>query len=302
MSWSDCVNSFEVKTGWTCTRNDAGLGWWDAKTFILPFKYDRTFIIHQHYSVFQNQLPTYIQQMASTILISGAASGLGLAFLIAYAVDESNTIIAVDKNPLPQGLATKATIHQHLVDVTSESSILQLAKSLSNIPINIVIHSAGIRGLVHEAEEAHPDDVAACETLPVMNLETLMKTFQINAAGTFLLLRALLPNLLLSTDSKVVVMSSRMGSVGHNSTGSAYAYRASKAALNAMVRSMSVDVPEVDFILCHPGRVETNLVRCREEGAVSAEESVEGLLPLIAQWGKKDSGQLYDRFGHPIVW
>ncbi|GAB7338419.1 hypothetical protein MBLNU457_4709t1 [Dothideomycetes sp. NU457] len=240
--------------------------------------------------------------MPYTILISGAASGLGLAFLNAYASDESNTIIAIDRNPLPQGLVTKATIREHLVDVTSEESIQQLSKSLSNVPINLVIHSAGIRGLVREVEDAHPDDVAACETLSVMNLQTLMTTFQINAAGTFLLLRALLPSLMLSADPKVVVMSSRMGSVGHNTTGSAYAYRASKAALNAMVRSMSVDVPEVNFILCHPGRVETNLVRCREEGAISAEESVKGLLPLIAQWGKKDSGCLYDRFGDPIVW
>jgi len=240
--------------------------------------------------------------MASTILISGAASGLGLAFLKASALDESKMIIAVDIKPIPQGLVTKAAIRQYVVDVTSESSILQLSKTLSNISIDLVIHSAGIRGLVPEVEEAHPDDVAACETLPVMNLETLLKTFQINAAGTFLLLRALLPNLLLSTDPKVVVMSSRMGSLGHNTTGSAYAYRASKAALNAMVRSMSIDVPEVSFILCHPGRVETNLVRCREEGAISAEESVEGLLPLIARWGKRDSGQLYDRFGDPIVW
>lgn len=218
--------------------------------------------------------------MPYTILISGAASGLGLAFLQAYASVESNAIIAIDQNPLPQGLVTKATIHEHLVDITSEASIHDLSKSLSDTPINLVIHSAGIRGLVREVEDTHPNDVAACETMSVMDLQTLMTTFQINAAGTFLLLRSLLSNLMLSVDSKVVVMSSRMGSVGHNTTGSAYAYRASKAALNAMVRSMSVDVPEVSFILCHPGRVETNLVRCREEGAISAEESVEGLLPL----------------------
>jgi len=54
--------------------------------------------------------------------------------------------------------------------------------------------------------------------------------------------------------------------------------------------------------MCHPGRVETNLVRCREEGAITADESVEGLLPLIEKWGTQESGKFFDRFGDPIVW
>ena len=239
--------------------------------------------------------------MPKSILISGAASGLGLAFLQAYAHDSSNTVVAIDKDPLPSGI-TGNNIHHHIVDVTSQTSINQLATSISGTAIDLVIHSAGIRGLVPAIEDNHPKDVAACETLPVMDLDTLLRTFHINSAGTFMLLRGLLPNLRLSANSKVVVMSSRMGSVGHNTAGSAYAYRASKAALNAMVKSFSIDVPEVAFILCHPGRVETNLVRCEESGAITAEESVKGLLPLIVQWGKDESGKFFDRFGGPIVW
>lgn len=226
----------------------------------------------------------------------------------AFAEESSNTIIACDKDPFPRETlqdavnSSRAEIQEHSVDVTSESSIQSLSSSLSGISIDLVLHSVGIRGLVPEVENAHPDDVAACETLSVMNLETLMRTFHINAAGTFLLLRALLPNLKQANDPKVIVMSSRMGSVGRNVAGSAYAYRASKAALNVMVKSLSIDVPEVAFILCHPGRVETNLVRSREEGAITADESVAGLLPLIAKWKTDDSGKFYDRFGDPIVW
>ncbi|KAI7643959.1 hypothetical protein KC318_g20876 [Hortaea werneckii] len=114
-------------------------------------------------------------------------------------------------------------------------------------------------------------------------------------------------NLLKAKDPKVIVMSSRMGSLGNNfpgnrSAGSAYAYRASKAALNAIIRSFVVDVPEVTFVVCHPGRVETKLVKWKEEGAITAQESVEGLLPLIDRWGKEDSGKFYDRFGETIQW
>ncbi|KAG9644915.1 NAD(P)-binding protein, partial [Aureobasidium melanogenum] len=177
-----------------------------------------------------------------TILISGAASGLGRAFLEAYSHEETNTLIAIDREQIHlsanQNLA--ATITSHIVDVTDERSINDLATALKGTPIDIFVHSVGIRGLVPAVENAQPDSVAAAETLDVMDLSTLMHTFQVNAAGTFLLIRALLPNLRRAKAAKVVVMSSRMGSLGYNTTGSAYAYRASKAALNAMVKSFSI--------------------------------------------------------------
>jgi glycerol-3-phosphate O-acyltransferase len=69
-----------------------------------------------------------------------------------------------------------------------------------------------------------------------------------------------------------------------------------------VVRSFAVDVPGVVWVLCHPGRVETGLVKGREEGAISAEESVEGMVKLIERWGERDSGGYYDRFGEVIPW
>lgn len=238
-----------------------------------------------------------------TILISGAASGLGRAFLDAHSHEKLNTVIAIDREQIHLSAGNRAaTITSHIVDVTDERSINDLATALDGTPIDLFIHSVGIRGLVPAVENAQPESVAAAETLDVMDLSTLMHTFQINAAGSFLLIRSFLPNLRQANAAKVVVMSSRMGSLGHNTTGSAYAYRASKAALNAMIKSFSIDVPEVVFVLCHPGRVESRLVKYKEEGAISAEESVLGLLPLVQSWNKDDSGQFYDRFGQTIVW
>lgn len=238
-----------------------------------------------------------------TILISGAASGLGRAFLDAYSHEKLNTVIAIDREQIHLSADNHAaTITTHIVDVTDERSINDLTTALNGISIDLFVHSVGIRGLVPAVENAQPESVAAAETLDVMDLSTLMHTFQVNAAGTFLLIRSLLPNLGQANAAKVVVMSSRMGSLGYNTTGSAYAYRASKAALNAMIKSFSIDVPEVVFVLCHPGRVESRLVKYKEEGAISAEESVLGLLPLVQNWDKNDSGHFYDRFGQPIVW
>lgn len=238
------------------------------------------------------------------VLVSGAAHGLGAAFVEAYQRQLGTTVLAIDREAIPSG---QENVRSWPVDVTDEDSIEAFVNDIRPLAIDLVIHSAGIRGLVPQLETEKHGDVDACETLEAMDLATLNRTFQINSAGTFLLLRAILPQLRKAPGSKVIIMSSRMGSLGNNfpgnrSAGSAYAYRASKAALNAIVRSFVVDVPDVSFIMCHPGRVETKLVKWKEEGAISAQESVEGLLPLIEQWGKEDSGKFYDRFAETIPW
>lgn len=242
-----------------------------------------------------------------TVLISGAANGLGAAFLEAYGKDEKNSIIAIDRETLnPPPTVASHKLQTFKVDISSQDSINAFASSIKDQQIDLFIHSAGIRGLVPAVEQARPDHVAACETMDVMDFDTLTRTFQINSAGTFMLVRSILPNLR-KAQGKVVVLSSRMGSVGNNQrpnkdAGSAYAYRASKAALNTIVRSFAADVTDVSFILCHPGRVETKLVKCKEEGAITAEAAVASLLPLIALWGLNDSGKFYDRFGDAIEW
>ena len=132
-----------------------------------------------------------------------------------------------------------------------------------------------------------------------------MKAYQVNAMGTFLMLQALMGNLTKQQPparSKVVIIGSRMGSVSYNSTGGGYAYRASKAALNAIVKSFSIDVPNVIFTTLHPGRVETRLVASREEGAITVEESLTDMLKVIEGLTPEDSGNFYDRFGNSICW
>ena len=246
----------------------------------------------------------YTKDDMPTVLVSGAANGLGAAFAEAYRTQTETTVITIDRAPIH---SHHENVLMFSVDVSSQDSINEFTKAIKEQSIDLIIHSAGMRGLVPLLEDQYPDDVPACETLNVMDFATLTRAYQINAGGTFMLLRALLPNLKKAGNPKVIVMSSRMGSIGNNElpnkdAGSAYAYRASKAAMNAIVRSFAVDVPQVSFILCHPGRVETKLVRCKEQGAISVEESVKTILPLIERWNKKDSGNFYDRFGEPIQW
>lgn len=251
------------------------------------------------------------------ILITGSYSGIGKAFVTAYVRDPKNRIIAIDKSfPSFSSPENKSLTDKFLRDVGDASGRrvkiwpmdisdeMQVAELSSIQALELVIHSAGVRGLVPSVPITQGSDVAKAETMDVMTVDTLQSTFNINTIGTFLLLRMLIPKLVASGHGKVVIMGSRMGSIGYDSVGGGYAYRASKAALNAVVKSFSVDVPEVVFCIVHPGRVESNLVGegIREERAFSAEESVQDMQSTIARLAPTDSGSFMDRWGKEIQW
>ena len=250
------------------------------------------------------------------ILITGAASGLGKAFVTAYLKSANNAVFAVDKSfsssPAQDileatdkyrqevGNDETTTLRMFTIDVRDEAHITAQLHDVKEL--DLVIHCAGVRGLERSISIEKSGDVAKAESMDVMSAETMTDTFHINTVGTFLLIRALLPKLRASGRSKVIIMGSRMGSMGSNTTGGGYAYRASKAAVNAVVKSYSIDVPEVVFAVVHPGRVESGLVTVKEDGAISAEESVMEMLGLIERLGGKDSGKFWDRFGMEVPW
>lgn len=272
----------------------------------------------------QPSLPSNV----STILITGAFSGLGRAFFEHFATGSRNEsslgepqdfkVVGIDRQPWLDRDGKHQTSHAHgprsvyvQADITSPRHDLQalLRKWMGEeSPLTLVVHSAGVRGLVPGMGLHKSDDVAAAETLDVMDAATMMGTFEVNAVGTFNILTAVLPNLRLAAGRglkpKVAVMSTRNGSIAANDKGGAYAYRASKAALNAVVKSMSIDVPEVCFALIHPGRVETGLVSVKEDGAITCEESLETMLPVLDRLGQGHltSGCFVDRFGVTIPW
>ena len=250
------------------------------------------------------------------VLVSGAASGLGKAFVTAYLNQTDSSVLAVDRSfssSPAQGVVDAADaygkdvgddgtnrLRLFTVDVRDEGQITARLRDIKDV--DLVIHSAGVRGLEPSVVIEKSEDVAKAETVDVATTETMMDTFRINTVGTFLLIRALLPKLRAGGKTKVTVMGSRMGSMGSNVTGGGYAYRASKAAVNAVVKSFSIDVPDVVFAVVHPGRVESGLVAVKEDGAISPEESVKDVLALIKRLGEEDSGRFLDRFGAEVPW
>jgi NAD(P)-dependent dehydrogenase (short-subunit alcohol dehydrogenase family) len=237
----------------------------------------------------------------SAILITGAGSGLGAEFLRYYEIHSDVSIVAVDVQPVKLAVGSRA--QTHVVDVTSEQEVASLAAALEGLPIGLLLHCAGVRGLVQAITREYAGNVAAAETLQVMTKNTMMKTLEINSVGTFNVIRASLPNLRLAAGQpKCIVLGSRMGSVSANVDGGGYAYRASKAALNAIVKSFSIDVSDVTFAILHPGRVETGLVGWKEDGAMSAEQSVRDCASVIEKLTIESSGQFFDRLGATIEW
>lgn len=145
-----------------------------------------------------------------TIAISGAGSGIGHTFLSYYSKDASNTIHAIDVK-FPDEIVNRkaaAKLVTHQVNASDPSAVEKLVyEDLKDVPIDLFIHSAAIRGLVKGKVEEDKHNPGAAETLEAMDKETMMKTFEINIVGSFLLIRGLLPNLKLAEQGRVVVMS-----------------------------------------------------------------------------------------------
>ena len=146
------------------------------------------------------------------------------------------------------------------------------------------------------------------DALATVSSQTLLKTFTANTFGPLLPTQHLLPSLLLSSSPRIGLMSSRVGSIADNSFGGCYAYRASKAALNSIGKSMAMDLKEkgVVVVLMHPGYVKTGLLprgeMHRMKDAVEPEEAAGKLWGVFLKKGIEESGTFWHREGMELPW
>ncbi|KAI4276198.1 MAG: hypothetical protein LQ337_002665 [Flavoplaca oasis] len=183
-------------------------------------------------------------------------------------------------------------------DLASSDSIDRFAFHYRSFdePLDVLLNIAGV--MAPKADDA----------LESVAPSTLLSTFQVNTFGPLLLTQALLHSLLQAKSPKLAFMSSRVGSIADNSSGGAYSYRASKAALNSIGKSMAMDLKEkgVVVLLSHPGFVISGLDRTGDTRnnpeAVTPEEAAEKLWKVVCAKGLAETGTFWHREGFELPW
>ena len=225
--------------------------------------------------------------MANTYVITGCNRGLGLEF-VRQLVARGEHVIGTARNP--EGLEgyTESGVKTHALDVSNIESIERFSETMSGQAIDVLINNAGVG--VHSKP---------FESLDFNEMEEFFAT---NTLGALRVFKALLPALRRGSLKKVVNLTSKMGSIGDNSSGAAYSYRVSKAGLNMATRSLAIDYRAEGFIcvVVHPGWVATDM---GGSGApVTPEESISGMLGVIDGLTPEDSGEHIDFTGARVPW
>ena len=220
-----------------------------------------------------------------TVLITGCDTGLGRGFAVHYA-RAGYTVLATYRE-LANRLPDDDHIEHYALDVSRAEAFATLKEELGSRPIDILLSNAGIG-----REKAR---------FGAVDFEYLAAMWAVNTVGPLRLVETFIDNVSTSDQRKVVLISSRMGSIAANLSGGHYGYRASKAGLNAIGRSLAIDLFERSILVAtfHPGWVNTV---GDERAPLSVEESVASMVDVIRRLGSHETGQFYDYAGRQLPW
>ncbi len=222
----------------------------------------------------------------ATILITGANRGIGLA-LTQQLSERGDSVIAVCRQSSPALDQTGARVEAGL-DVTDDTALAALVQRLAGVRLDTVILNAGIlrtESLDQLDEEA---------------FDGMREQFEVNALGPLRVARSLLDRL--GKGSKIGIITSRMGSMADNGSGGYYGYRASKAAVNAIGKSLAMDLAPrgIAVFLLHPGYVASDMTG--GNGDVSTTESAAGLVARLDSLSLADTGTFWHANGQALPW
>lgn len=224
-----------------------------------------------------------------TLLITGANRGIGLELTKRYAAD-GWTVIATCREP-QSAAALKAVpgIAVEALDVTDYAAVDKLAQTYDGTAIDLLLNNAGIYGNRDGA-------------LKVSDFDTYLQVLQVNSVSPIKMALAFLPHLKATKGgAKIATISSRMGSISQGGGGS-YAYRASKAAINAGMHNLALDLKPsgISCIILHPGWVKTDMGGAGAD--IDVATSAAGLKKVIDGLTLKDTGKFFNYDGEEIPW
>jgi NAD(P)-dependent dehydrogenase (short-subunit alcohol dehydrogenase family) len=219
----------------------------------------------------------------ATALVTGANRGIGLSF-VKLLKARGDHVIAACRHETPELGALGVEVASG-VDVTSEKSLNLLAEKLKGRSLDLLLNNAGL---------------LAVEGLDKLDFASIQRQMEVNAYGPLRVTHKLLP--LLGRGSKVALMTSRMGSIADNGSGSYYGYRMSKAALNAAGKSLAVDLAArgVAVAILHPGYVKTEMTG--NHGSVEPDDAARDLLKRIDGLTPENSGTFWHANGEVLPW
>jgi NAD(P)-dependent dehydrogenase (short-subunit alcohol dehydrogenase family) len=230
-----------------------------------------------------------------SILITGSNRGLGLEWARQYAQEEWR-VYATCRHPAEAAELTKlAEQHPNVsiyrLDVTRQDEIQGLAAELNNESIDILVNNAGIYLEKYE-------DMAGSG----LSYDDWLYTLLVNTLGPVRVTEAFTSHVVRSERRLMIAITSHMGSIAEIGSPGSYYYRSSKAALNAAMKGLSLELRAqgIGVLLLHPGWVQT---RMGGPGAqITTSQSVTGMRALAESFKAADNGRFFRYNGTEIPW
>jgi NAD(P)-dependent dehydrogenase (short-subunit alcohol dehydrogenase family) len=230
----------------------------------------------------------------STVLVTGANRGLGLEFARQYAADGWQ-VYAACRDPGAArelgGLAAESggAIRVLALEVTDIASVRAAAQSLAGEAIDLLINNAGV---------GSPKK----QRLGSLDYAAWARVLDVNTLGPMRVVEAFLDSVAKGSDRKIVTLTSAMGSIADNGSGGSYAYRSSKAAVNIVMKSLSIDLAPrgITCVVVNPGWVRTDMGG--PDGKLTPTQSVTALRKLIAGLQPEDTGRFFNYDGKTYPW
>ena len=232
------------------------------------------------------------------VAVIGSSGAIGSAFVDHYINDLSiDSIFSFSRSSI--GIDNNKVKH-FLIDIENESSIENAAKSIEETNFDEIIIASGL---------LHTNDFGPEKSIKDLKADNILKVFNVNTVGPAIIGKYFLP--LLNKDNKSVMafLSARVGSISENKLGGWYSYRASKSALNQVIKTFSIELkrtnPKAIIIGLQPGTVDSELSapfkrNVSNNKLFSAEYSVGQLLGVIERADESSSGNLISWDGEII--
>jgi NAD(P)-dependent dehydrogenase (short-subunit alcohol dehydrogenase family) len=232
------------------------------------------------------------------IVIVGATGAIGKAFLEHYVKDELvENVFAFSRKKIS---FENRKIKSFDLDIENQASIEDAAENIKDYPIDTIIVATGI---------LHSENFGPEKSIKEINYATMMKVISVNTIGPALIGKYFIPLLRKDNKSVIAFLSARVGSISDNKLGGWYSYRASKTALNQIIKNFSIELkrtnPKAVVLGLQPGTVDSNLSDPFKKNVAkgklfSPEQSRELLSDVIEKALIEDSGNLIAYDGEVI--